>query len=71
MKYTSKVLVGAEYAQQHGILDIDNRVISSMRSLKFVASTLLPQSIQFTISLIPNWLKLPQFILDIANSKFD
>ena len=70
MKYTSKVLVGAEYAQRHGILDIDNRVISSMRSLRFVAGSILPKSVQFAANLIPNWLTVPQFILDIAGSKF-
>jgi hypothetical protein len=71
MNYTSKILVGAEYAQQHAILDIDNRVILSMRSFKFLASTVLPESLQFAANLIPKWLKMPQFILDIVSSKFN
>jgi dehydrogenase/reductase SDR family protein 1 len=71
MKYTSKVLIGAEYAQSHDIKDIDGRSINSFRQLKFIASNyVLPTQLSFLNSFIPGFLKIPQFLLDIVNSKY-
>lgn len=69
-KYNSKVVSGAEYAQLHGIKDIDNRVILSIRQFKGIADALLPDQYKWLAKLIPGFLKVPQFVIDIATSKF-
>jgi hypothetical protein len=71
MKYTSKVIIGAEYAQAHGIKDIDGRIIYSARQLKSIAANyLLPNQFQFITWFIPSFLKIPTFFIDVLNSKF-
>jgi len=71
MKYTAKVIVAADYAQKKGIKDIDDRVIPSYRQLNnLLASFVLPEKLKFVANFIPNFVKIPQFLLDIMNSKF-
>jgi len=70
MQYTSKVLIGAEYALNNGIRDIDDRVILSMRSIKYLAGRLLPNGLKFIANFIPASLRIPQYIIDISKSKF-
>jgi hypothetical protein len=70
MSYTSKVVIIAEYAQKHGIKDIDQRVIPSLRQVNGLAKMVLPSSLTFLADFIPNFVRVPQFVLDIANSKF-
>ena len=70
MKYTARVVLAAEYAQAHGIRDIDNHIIPSFRQVNFLCEHFLPKSISFVGNLIPNFVKIPQFLLDIVNSKF-
>ena len=71
MKYTAKVIVAADYAQQKSIKDIDGRVIPSYRQLNsLLASFILPGNLKFLANFIPNFVKIPQFVLDIMNSKF-
>ena len=42
IEYSSKVVIGAEYAQTKNIHDIDGRVIYSITQMKSMAKTTLP-----------------------------
>lgn len=69
--YTAKVLIAAEYAADHGIKDIDNREIMVMRRINTILHNyVLPDSLKFLANFVPNFLKVPQFLLDIQLSKF-
>lgn len=69
-KYTSKVIYSSDYADSFGIKDIDGRVIPNYKQLKFLASSFLPKPFNYASVFIPGFLKIPQFLLDIVNSKF-
>jgi len=68
MSYTSKVLMAADYANCHGIRDIDNRQIASVRQLAFVAQLVLPEKLQYLSKFIPGFVKVPNFMLSTLNS---
>lgn len=70
MKYTSKVVISAEYAYSHGIKDIDDRVIPSMRDIKPIVAMILPKQLGFIANLVPGFLRVPRFLIDIYESKF-
>jgi hypothetical protein len=71
IKQTARVVIGAEYGQSHGIRDIDNRVIYSHRQVKALLSMfVLPDNLKFITNFIPSFVKIPQFVIDIATSKF-
>ena len=70
IKHTAKVVIGAEYGQRFGILDIDNRVIYSLRQIKSLLSIVVPDNLRFLTNLIPSFVKIPQFVIDIFTSKF-
>lgn len=69
-KLTSKIIIAADYAQAKGIKDLNNREITSIRQIKGLVENYAPPSIQWTSAYIPGFLKIPQFVLDILNSKF-
>ena len=70
-KYSSKVVISAEYANAHGIRDVDNRVIHSIREVgPILENFILPPPLKFIGRIIPGFVKIPQFVLDIINSKF-
>lgn len=69
--YTSRVVLCADYAQAHGIVDVDKRVIPSIRQLNTILTRfLLPESLHFVANLIPNFVKVPYFVMTLANSKY-
>jgi dehydrogenase/reductase SDR family protein 1 len=70
MSYTSKVVLVADYAQCRGIRDIDNKEVASMRQVSFYASLILPERAQFLTRFIPNFVKVPNFVLTAMNTKF-
>jgi len=70
MNYTSKVVLVADYAQCRGIRDIDNKEVASMRQVSFYASLILPERAQFLTRFIPNFVKVPNFVLTAMNTKF-
>lgn len=70
MKYTSKVIIGADYAHQYGIKDIGGRTIGSIRQIKFLMENYLPSSVKFAANFVPDFVKIPQFVIDIFTSKF-
>lgn len=70
-KYSSKVIVSSEYAYSHGIRDVDNSLVPCFRQIGFMLTKyVLPENLKFVANFIPGWLKIPQFVLDIASSKF-
>lgn len=70
MKYTSKVVNAAEYAQAHGIKDIDGRIIPSYRQINNAMKLVLPKQLHFVSKLVPDFVKVPQFVMDVVSSKF-
>ena len=70
MNLTGRVIISAEYAQNHGIRDIDNRIIYSFRQVKFLTQKYLPENFRFLSNFVPAFVKIPQFLIDIMNSKF-
>jgi len=68
MSYNSKVVMVADYANCHGIRDIDNRQIDSVRQLAFVAKLMLPERLQMLSNFIPGFVKVPNFMLNTLNS---
>ena len=68
MKYTSSVVIGAEYAQAHGIRDIDDREILSFRQLNYILGYyVLPDNLKFIANWLPNFLKSPLFLIENIN----
>ncbi|CAF0932438.1 unnamed protein product [Brachionus calyciflorus] len=70
MKYTGKIVNTAEYAQCHGIKDVDGRVIPSYRQINNAMKLFLPKQLHFVTNLVPNFVKVPQFVMDVASTKF-
>ena len=70
MKYTSKIVIAAEYAQAHKITDIDGRRIPSHRQINSAVKMILPRNLHPIANLIPDAIKLPQFAFDLMGSKF-
>lgn len=69
--YNSKVVIAADYAQSHGITDIDGRVIPSVRQINTLFKDfILPDKLKFIANFIPNFVKIPYFVLAISSSKF-
>ena len=69
MKYTSKIVNAADYAKSNGITDINGEIIPSPRQLSSLITMALPQ-LSFVNKIIPGFVKVPQFVMDIATSKF-
>ena len=70
MKLSSKVVIGADYAYEKGIKDIDNRIITSIRQVKGILEMVLPPKLQFLANFVPGFIKIPKFMLALLNSKF-
>lgn len=70
LKHTAKIVNAADYAQKHGIRDVDNRTIPSYRQVNSALKLVLPKQAHFVTNFIPNFVKVPQFIMDLANTKF-
>jgi hypothetical protein len=70
MKYTAKVVNAAEYARAHNIRDIDNRSIANYRQLNSAMKLILPKNLHFMANFVPDFIKVPQFVMDLKTSKF-
>jgi len=68
LSYSSKAVMVADYANCHGIRDIDNRQIASVRQLAFLAQLVLPDRLQYITRFIPGFVKVPNFMLSTLNS---
>lgn len=68
--FTSKVVFAEDYAQTKGLRDIDGRVIDSYRQLNYILKAVLPNPLQFITYLIPNFVKVPKFVIALTTSKF-
>ena len=69
MRYSNKIVIAAEYALKRGIRDVDGRVPPSHRELSNLGGTMLPKNMKFLVNFLPKSFKVPQFLIDIANSK--
>jgi len=69
MSYNSQCMLVADYANAHGIVDVDNRQIMSVRQLAFFTQMMLPERMQFINRFIPGFIKIPSFVLDMMNMK--
>ena len=70
LKYTSRVVIAEDYAQSKGLRDIDGRVIDSFRQVNYWLNRVLPDSLKFIARLVPNFIKIPTFVISIMTSKF-
>jgi dehydrogenase/reductase SDR family protein 1 len=70
MRHTSKVVIAADYAQERGIRDVDNRRVPSFRQVNAAMKLVLPKSVHFAASFVPDFVKVPTFLFDLMNSKF-
>jgi hypothetical protein len=70
MKLTSKIVNAADYAQKNGIKDVDNRTIASYRQVNSAMKLVLPKPLHFAAKFVPDFVKVPQFMMDIMSSKF-
>jgi dehydrogenase/reductase SDR family member 1 len=68
--YTSKVVIAADYAQKHGITDIDGRTIPSHRQINSALKLVLPKTLKSVANLVPNFIKVPQVVMDVFTTKF-
>ncbi|RNA30988.1 dehydrogenase reductase SDR family member 1-like [Brachionus plicatilis] len=60
-KYTSKVVIAADYARAHGIKDVDGRQITSFKQLKSGLLMSLPDNLKWIANLVPGFISIPQF----------
>ena len=70
MKYSCKVVTGADYAASFDIRDVDGRKIPSHREFTNLGGYLLPKSMRSLAKYVPSSFKVPQFLIDIATSKY-
>jgi hypothetical protein len=70
MKYSSKVLIAADYANSNGIYDIDGRKIASFRQLNSLFDLILPKSLKFATKFIPDFIKIPTFVFALQSKKY-
>ena len=70
MAYSCKVITAADYASKYGITDVDNRHIPSHRELSNMGAYFLPKPLRSLAKYAPSSLKVPQFLIDIATSKY-
>jgi len=45
-------------------------VIYGFREARFILQRILPENLKFISEFVPGFIKIPQFVLDILNSKF-
>ncbi|XP_075954140.1 dehydrogenase/reductase SDR family member 1 [Anarhichas minor] len=68
MSLTGKVLMTCDLARRYGIRDIDGRSVADYTSLKFLL-TQVPY-LSWLSAVVPSFLRLPRFVLSLANSRF-
>ncbi|XP_022603836.1 dehydrogenase/reductase SDR family member 1 [Seriola dumerili] len=68
MSLTGKVLMTCDLARRYGILDVDGRSVVDYTSLKFLL-TQVPYLSWLSV-VVPAFLRLPRFVLTLANSRF-
>lgn len=68
MSLTGKVLMTCDLARRYGIKDIDGRTVADYTSIKY----LLSQAPYFSwlSVVVPSFIRLPHFVLTLANSRF-
>lgn len=70
MKFSSRIVNGADYANKYGILDIDGKKVESTRSFKSMSKYLIPKSFQGLAQSVPSCVKVPSPFLTVMSSKY-
>jgi dehydrogenase/reductase SDR family protein 1 len=70
MSLTSKIIIAEDYAQKYNLKDIDNRVIPSLRQINAALEVTLPKPLKFLAYLVPNFVKIPIFMIELFTSRF-
>lgn len=70
MKCSCKIVTAADYAKSYDIHDVDGRQIPSHREFSNLGGYMLPKSMRGLAKYAPSSFKVPQFLIDIANSKY-
>ncbi|KAM9844664.1 dehydrogenase/reductase SDR family member 1 [Aulostomus maculatus] len=68
MSLTGKVLLTCDLARRYGIQDIDGRSVTDFTSIKFLL-TQVPYLSWLSV-VVPSFIRLPRFVLSLANSHF-
>ncbi|KAM4551049.1 dehydrogenase/reductase SDR family member 1 [Odontesthes bonariensis] len=68
MSLTGKVLMTCDLASRYGLKDIDGRDVADYTSLKFLL-TQVPY-LSWLSAVVPSFLRLPRFMLTLANGRF-
>ncbi|XP_041848017.1 dehydrogenase/reductase SDR family member 1 [Melanotaenia boesemani] len=68
MSLTGKVLLTSDLARRYGIKDVDGREVVDYMSIKFLLSQ--ARYFSWLSVLVPSFLRLPRFMLNLANSRF-
>lgn len=70
MKFSSRIVNGADYANKYGILDIDGKKVESTRSFKSMSKYIIPKSFQGLAQSVPSCVKVPSPFLTVMSSKY-
>lgn len=68
MSLSGKVIMTCDLARRYGIKDVDGRAVVDYTSLKFLL-TQVPY-LSWLSAVVPSFLRLPRFVLTLANSRF-
>ncbi|KAM3604759.1 uncharacterized protein V6R79_015863 [Siganus canaliculatus] len=68
MSLTGKVLMTCDLARRYGIQDTDGRSVVDFTSLKFLVSQV--PYLSWLSYIVPSFLRLPRFLLHMANNRF-
>ncbi|XP_026231261.1 dehydrogenase/reductase SDR family member 1-like [Anabas testudineus] len=68
MSLTGKVLLTCDLARRYGIQDIDGRIVADYTSFKFLLAQV--PYLSWLSYVVPSFLRLPRFMLTLANSRF-
>ena len=74
MRRSGKILLTCDLANEYGLVDVDGRTPSNIRSVKAIANMpgkSVPWIIRILVSwLVPSFVKIPKWMLHLASNKF-
>jgi len=74
MQRSGKILLTCDLANEYGLVDVDGRTPSNIRSVKAIANMpgkSVPWIIRILVSwLVPSFVKIPKWMLHLASNKF-
>ena len=73
LERSGKILLTCDLAEEFGLVDIDGRVPSNIRSLKAIINTPWigePNILPMIAWIIPSFIKKPKWMLQLASNEF-